>query len=107
MLDDLPVTIEMVSCQDPSAITDTAGAGYQLVKGAVEETFGRLPCIPTIMPAGTDTKHYQEFSDHIIRFIPLAVSDATLSAVHGPDEHLSCRSYTAGVIFYENLLKKL
>lgn len=107
LLDDLPVTIEMVSCQDPSAITDTAGAGYQLVKGAVEETFGRLPCIPTIMPAGTDTKHYQEFSDHIIRFIPLAVSDATLSAVHGPDEHLSCRSYTAGVIFYENLLKKL
>ena len=83
------------------------GPIYQTITSTVGEVFGRLPCIPTIMPAGTDTKHYQEFSDHIIRFIPLAVSDATLSAVHGPDEHLSCRSYTAGVIFYENLLKKL
>ncbi len=107
LLADLPVTVEMLSCMEPSPVTPPLGPVYQIITAAVEDTFGRLPCIPTVMPAGTDTKHYQEFSDHIFRFLPFVTDPQTFSTVHGADERIGCQSFAAGVTFYERLLKKL
>lgn len=104
---DLPVTVELLSCQQPSPISPYQGTVYQTLVSAVEEVYGRISCIPVLMPAGTDTKHYQEFSEHILRFIPLVVDEQSLAGVHGADERLSCRSFAAGVDFYESLLRRL
>ena len=107
LLADLPVTVEMVSCVEPSAITESMGPIYQTITSTVGEVFGRLPCIPTIMPAGTDTKHYGEFSSHIFRFLPFPCDPQTFSTIHGADERIRCQSFGAGVAFYEALMRKL
>lgn len=104
---DLPVTVEMLSCQQPSPASPYRGDLYQMVVSAVEETYGRISCIPALLPAGTDAKHYQEFSENVIRFTPMPADQQSLSAVHGADERLSCQSLAAGVDFYESLLRRL
>ncbi len=104
---DLPVTVEMSSCQQPSPLSPYQGNIYQTVVSAVEEIYGRISCIPVILPAGTDSKHYQEFSENILRFVPMPANPQTLAAVHGADERLSCQSFAAGVDFYESLLRRL
>lgn len=107
LLADLPVTVETVSSVEPSPVTPPLGPVYQIITSAVEDTYGRLPCIPTVMPAGTDTKHYRDFADHIFRFLPFVTDPQTFSTVHGADERIDCQSFAAGVTFYETLMKKL
>ncbi len=51
---DLPVTVEMSSCQQPSPLSPYQGNIYQTVVSAVEEIYGRISCIPVILPALVD-----------------------------------------------------
>ncbi len=104
---DLPVTVEMLSCQQPSPLSPYRGDVYQMIVSTVEETYGRVSCIPTLLPAGTDSKYYQEFSENVVRFTPMPADQPSSAAVHGADERLSCQSLAAGVDFYESLLRRL
>ncbi len=78
-----------------------------MIVSTVEETYGRVSCIPTLLPAGTDSKYYQEFSENVVRFTPMPADQPSSAAVHGADERLSCQSLAAGVDFYESLLRRL
>lgn len=104
---DLPVKVEMLSCRQPSPVSPWQGDVYKLAVSAVEETYGRVSCLPVLLPGGTDAAHYQEFSENVIRFTPMPADRQALSAVHGADERLSCQSLAAGADFYESLLRRL
>lgn len=107
LLADLPVTVEIISSSEPSEITPISGAQYGLVAATVTETFGRLACVPIVMPAGTDTKHYSHLSKNVLRFMPFSADAESFATVHGANERISQESLAQGVLFYKNLMKKI
>lgn len=107
LLADLPVTVETIASSEPSEITPIGGAQYGLVAAAVTETFGKLTCVPIVMPAGTDTKHYSHLSKNVLRFMPFAADAETFATVHGGNERIPQESLAQGVIFYKNLMRKI
>lgn len=107
LLADLPVTVEMIHGHNPSKITQVDGMQYGRVAAAIEETFGHLACVPIIIPMSTDTKHYEPLSQNILRFMPFVADEGQIAAIHGPDERISCESLAQGVMFYQNVLRKI
>lgn len=107
LLTDLPVTVELISGSEPSAVSETKGPCYDRLEATLKETFGSLAVIPAIMPAGTDTKHYTKLSDSIYRFMPFYTDPSTFAGIHAADESIRCDSFASGIRFYMGLIKKL
>jgi len=89
----------------PSSVTDHKGLPFQLVKQAIQETWrfskntgagyagSGVPVLPFLMPGGTDSKHYQNLTDSILRFCPYSLSQQAISTIHGTDEKISLRDF--------------
>lgn len=107
LLADLPVEVELVKEGETSFITSRKMPMYKLLKTTIEENYPQLPCVPTLMAACADARHYSNLSDCILRFAPLTLGDEGGDHTHGADEFLSEQSLGLAVDFYESLMKKL
>ena len=57
--------------------------------------------------ATTDSRHYQNISKNIYRFIPIELSSNDLSMIHGSNEKISIDSYIKMIEFYIYLIQNI
>ncbi len=89
---------------DPSPVSPTASASYQLLNRTVRSLFPDTLVAPGLMIAATDSRHFTPISDHIYRFSPVRAKPEDLSRFHGTNERISTANLAEVVRFYHQLL---
>ena len=92
---------------DPSPVSPTQSASYQLINRTVRSLFPGTIVAPGLMIAATDSRHFAAISDHIYRFSPVRAKPEDLSRFHGTNERISVANLGELVRFYHQLLRNL
>jgi carboxypeptidase PM20D1 len=97
-LRDAPIT-------EPSAVSDPASPGFQLVQQALAEVTPDAVVAPTLVLGGTDSHHYAGLTPTILRFIPAHMTADDLKMIHGDNERLTLDDCGLMVRFYLRLIR--
>lgn len=102
----------------PSIVTDHQGGPFALVRAAIQAGWqlhaprsgsgskaAPLAVLPFLMPGGTDSKHYQNLTDAILRFSPVSLDNADLGRIHGTNERLAVSDFLNLLCTYRAGLK--
>lgn len=99
------ITCSMEGGEDASLITDLNSWGYQTMADCVRKTFKDVVPLPFVLYGGTDSKHFQQLTQQIIRFSPIYTTDDQGRGVHGNNEYCNIDAVEGGALFYYNLIK--
>ena len=89
---------------DPSPISDINAFGFQVIQTTIQQIFPDVVVAPSLVVGGTDARHFTKVSDHIYRFIPIQLSKADLTSIHGINEKISVEGYKRMIRFYRQLI---
>jgi carboxypeptidase PM20D1 len=87
----------------PTSPTDTEA--YRALEHTIRQLFPSTLVAPTLVVAGTDSRHYSALSPNVYRFSPMVVTQEDLERIHGTDERLSVEAWPRMVRFYRELLR--
>ncbi len=84
------------------AITSFTGKGFQHVEGLVYKTVKDVLPVPFQLMGTTDSRHFQDISEAVIRFTPFT----DVKGYHGIDEHIELADFRQMIFFYTLFLKE-
>lgn len=99
--------IALPGAVEPSPVSPTASASYQLIQRTMRELFPDVLVAPGLMVAATDSRHFTALSDHVYRFSPVRAKPEDLSRFHGTNERLAISNFAEVIRFYHQLLRNL
>ena len=88
---------------EPSEVTSAESFAFRKVDQIIRKTVDSVVTAPFLMIGGTDSRHFGEVSDGIIKFSPM--TDPI--GFHGIDERVSIESYRNSLWFFEQLLRDI
>jgi carboxypeptidase PM20D1 len=97
------ITPQTAFIAEPSAVTSSENFAYRKIDQTIKKSFKGVLTTPFLMIGGTDSRHYKDVSDGIIKFSPMIDP----IGFHGVDERVSLESYGITLWFYEQLLRDL
>ncbi|MBW2242197.1 MAG: M20 family peptidase [Deltaproteobacteria bacterium] len=100
------IELEVVRAREPSPTADLHSDAYAVLRATIEEIAPDAVVAPALVVGGTDTKHYGRIADDSFRFMPLRVSLADRTRVHGVSERVAVEVYLEAISFYEALLRR-
>jgi len=71
----------------------------------LQETFVDVVVAPSLVVAGTDSKHFAEVADNTYRFMPIQLNNEELKGIHGVNERISIDNYKQAIRFYYRLIR--
>lgn len=86
---------------EPTGVTSENSFAYKKIDEIVKKTFANTITTPFLMIGGTDSRHFSEISQGIIKFSPM--TDPI--GFHGIDERVSLESYRSSLWFFEQLIR--
>jgi carboxypeptidase PM20D1 len=101
------VDARITSPGEPSPISPTTGAEWDLVKATIETTYPGTIVTPYIMLGGSDGRHFTRISDTVYRFSPFAMSLEERGTLHAINERIHVATWLKGIAFYETLIRGL
>ncbi len=92
---------------EPVSESSISTKWYRRISQAIHAIEPKTPVIvaPTIVTALTDSRHYQELTDTIYRFIYVRGTMKAFSGIHGLNEHISYENFDNLIRFYTLLMK--
>lgn len=90
---------------EPSPQSDAEAPGFAVLQRTLGEVFPGIVVAPNILSGGTDTKHYQELSSNVYRFVPMRLGEGDMSRFHGTNERVAVDNYADAVRFYAQLVR--
>ena len=103
--DDRIVVQQMEGGSDPSPVSSTQSFGYRVIERSIKEIFPQSIVTPALVVAGTDSRHYTDVCDNILRFLPIHLEKADLTRIHGYNECIPTKGYKKAIRFYYQLIK--
>ena len=88
----------------PSAL---GSAQYEFVRECVQAVFPQAAVSPFLLHAGTDARFITPLCDAVVRFAPIAITNAQLASVHGKDENIDLDALPPAVTFYKTVLLRM
>ena len=98
---------EFVGGKDAVRESDTRQPGYQMMKACVNQVYPGLPVIPFVLGGGTDSRHFQELTEEIVRFSPMYAEPWQGRGVHGDNEAANIEAVQDAARCYRALLLEL
>ncbi|XP_069798240.1 N-fatty-acyl-amino acid synthase/hydrolase PM20D1-like [Narcine bancroftii] len=102
IISDERVKIKVLKSSPPipmSSYEDDA-FGYQVIKETIGNIFPEVIVTPGLCTASTDTRHYQNLTSELYRFVPMILKEEDIFRLHGVNERISVRNYEDVVRFY-------
>lgn len=65
-----------------------SGPAFQLAAEAVLEEIPEAVVLPGLVPGATDTRHFGDVADEVLRFVPMQLEISERSGAHGRDERI-------------------
>lgn len=78
---------------------------YLAMKRSVEKTYPGLPIVPFVLGGGTDSRHFLEVTDAVLRFSPMHATPEQGRGVHGDNESAYIKDVENAARCYYELLK--
>ena len=91
--------------QEASAVSNLSAQSYHVMQGTIRQVFPQSVVAPFVVLAGTDTKHYEDVSSNIYRFIPMRITSEDLGRIHGTNERLGINNLEEIIKFYIQLIR--
>jgi carboxypeptidase PM20D1 len=92
---------------EPSPVSPTTGAKWELLRETVEATYTGAVVTPYVMLGASDSRHFTRISDSVYRFSPFRMSLEERRTLHAIDEHIHVATWLKGIEFYETLIRHL
>ncbi len=86
---------------EPTGVTSENSFAYKKIDKMAKKTFANTITAPFLMIGGTDSRHFSEISEGIIKFSPM--TDPI--GFHGINERVSIDGYRTTLWFYEQLMR--
>jgi carboxypeptidase PM20D1 len=80
--------------------SDVNGIGFKLINNTIQKTVKDVITTPFLLIGGTDSKHFENISDNIIKFSPM--TDPI--GFHGINERVSIESFRNNIWFFQQLM---
>lgn len=104
---DPKVELRVVEANEPSPVSPSAGAQWDLLERAIAATFPEAVITPYIMMGGTDARRFTGICGAVYRFAPFFMDEEARASIHAVDEKISLETLGRGVRFYETLIREL
>ncbi len=85
---------------DPPPLTSTAAPAYLRMVRTLRQSFPDAWVAPSLVTGATDSRHFVELSDSILRVLPVRVELSDAPRVHGTDERVAVESYRELIDFF-------
>jgi carboxypeptidase PM20D1 len=100
------VKVEVVpGASNPAPVTDIKEKPYRMLVSVIEEVFKEAIPVPVVNIAVSDSRHFTNLSENILRFVPLELKKEDVPKLHGTDECISKANYLKCIDFYSLLLR--
>jgi carboxypeptidase PM20D1 len=86
VIDDPEIEIEGTNWGDGATPASVDGFAFPLAAAAIKEVMPDVIVLPGLLPGATDSRHFADLVDEILRFIPQRVHLELASGAHGRDE---------------------
>jgi carboxypeptidase PM20D1 len=100
------VTPGTETLNEASKIVALSDPAYLYLSQTIKDSFA-LPVAPELMTGATDSSHYFEIADAILRFRPFPADPDDLVRVHGTNERIAIDDLGPAVGFYLHLMRDL
>lgn len=104
---DPKVELRVVEGSEPSPVSPSTGAQWQLLEDCIAATFPEAIITPYIMMGGTDSRRFTGICGAVYRFAPFFMDATARGSIHAVDEKIQLDTLERGVSFYETLIRKL
>lgn len=107
VIDDDGVEIRVVgNSAEPSPVTNPEGEGYQLLARTIGEvTTGDVLVIPWASIGATDSRHFTELTDQVLRYSHAKLQAGDARRIHGVDERVALEEVDEQVRFYVRFIE--
>ncbi len=105
--DERIVIEEMNNTAEASPVTATNSYGFKAVQEVCADVFTDAIVSPFLMIGATDSKHFTDISESLIRCLPVRMCKDQLHSVHGVNEKIGINDYMEMISFYKTLIKKI
>ncbi len=103
---DCNVTVEKIWGVEPSSISETDCEQWNKVASAVASTWKGCIVSPYLMVQCSDSRHYNNFCNHVYRFSSMDLTSEERASIHGNNERIRIDCIHRSVEFYIRLIKK-
>ena len=101
------VEVKILSSQEPSPVSRTDCAEYEMLEQTVREIWQDSIVSPYLMLACSDSRHWSQISDRVYRFSPLEFVGDERSTIHGVNERVAVSSIEKAVEFFYRFIRKI
>ena len=105
-MNDPSVEITAVDSFEPSRVSRTDCAAWEMLASTISETWPDTIVTPYLMVACSDSRHWGRISDKVYRFCPMEMSAEERATIHGNNEKIRLDCIAQCVEFYIRLMKK-
>ena len=100
----LPVTFAWADPPaEPSPVSSTSSDGWKVLAAVAHAVTG-APVAPSLVTAGTDSRHLQPVATDVYRFQPMDFAARDIETIHGTNEHQTLTNLKQCVEFYARLI---
>ena len=91
---------------EPSKVSSPHSRIFPILGSTARALFPGTVVAPTLMIAGTDTRHYESLTENIFRFIPMVLKAEDMRRIHGVNERLGVANYSQIIKFYARVIEE-
>ncbi len=103
---DTSVHVRMMGTpRDPSTVADYNAPEFAMLERTIVQTFPGSLTVPFLLAGATDTRHYEELTRNVYRFLPTVATPDLLAGAHGTNERSRTADFSRGVRFFAQLMK--
>lgn len=106
-VNDPKVRLEALHPSEPSPVSPTTGAEWELLKSSVEATYPGTIVTPYVMLGASDSRHFTRISGNVYRFSPFEMSKEERGTLHAMNERIGVSTFLRGIEFYRRLVAGL
>lgn len=92
---------------EATAVSSTDSPPYRTLARSLRELQPDTVVAPGLLIGGTDSLHFADLTDTILRFRPIHVTAKDLARIHGINERIGVANHAEMIQFYERLLRNL
>ncbi len=92
---------------EAATVSSTESKAYRALARSLRELQPGTVVAPGLLIGGTDSIHFTDLAETILRFRPIHVTAKDLARLHGTDERIEVKEYGEMIQFYERLLRNL
>jgi len=97
--------VETVESREASPYTSVESEQWHFFKEAITTIYDEVAVSPYLMLGASDSRHYVDIADAILRFSPMVLTPDELARMHSHDERVSKENYYNAIQFFSYMMQ--